>query len=120
MGLFGGIAAVLVFERGWPAGLAMVVPFALAVVVYAAMGAVIAREKVPSFIITLAGLLVFKGLHWLVIHSTTIPIVVGGNSNLYSQLTTFYVPRKVGLALGAVLVALVAWSKLSARRRRRA
>lgn len=118
VGLFGGIAAVLVFERGWPAAVAMLGATALAVGVYTAMGAVIVREKVPSFIITLAGLLVFKGLHWLVIHNTTIPVVTGGDDNLYSLLTTYYLPPAVGHALGALVVAAFAWAKIASRRRR--
>ncbi len=41
------------------------------------MGAIIVTEKIPSFIITLGGLLVFKGVHWLVINNSTIPVVTG-------------------------------------------
>lgn len=36
------------------------------------MGWIIVKEKVPAFIITLGGLLIFKGLFWLVIQNSTI------------------------------------------------
>ena len=56
------------------------------------MGALIAIERIPAFIITLGGLLVFRGLHWLVIENQTVPVVEGGSQNVYSLLTTYYLP----------------------------
>lgn len=105
LGLAGGLAAVLVTKHAWPAPAALVATLVLSVLAYAAMGALIARERIPSFIITLGGLLVFKGLHWLVIESETVPVAPGGTSNAYSVLTTYYLPRLVGYGLCAALVA---------------
>lgn len=120
VGLFGGMAAVLVFERQWPAPGAMGITLLAGIVVYTLMGAVIVRQKVPSFIITLAGLLVFKGLHWLVIHSTTIPVSAGGRENLYSVLTTFYLPPVGGYVLAGLVVGALVWAKIVSRGRRAA
>jgi D-xylose transport system permease protein len=78
------------------------------------MGTLIVRERIPAFIITLGGLLIFKGLFWLVIQNSTVPVTRGGVANLYSMLTTFYVPPVVGLLLAAALVvALVMASRRS-------
>lgn len=118
VGLFGGLAAVLVFFRGMSAPLALLVALVLAIVVWAAMGALIVRQKIPAFIITLGGLLVFKGLHWLVIENRTVPVVEGGKTNLYAQLTTFYLGKELGLLLASVVVLLFAVSRWAARRRR--
>jgi len=52
--------------------------------------------------VPLGGLLIFKGLFWLVIHNSTIPIVQGGRDNLYSLLTTYYLPPPLGYALAAM------------------
>ena len=120
VGLFGGIAAVLVFSHGMSAPLAMFIALALAVGVWTLMGTVIIVERVPSFIITLGGLLVFKGLHWLVIHNQTVPIVEGGKSNLFSLLTTYYLPKPIGFLLAIGIIGVMAWAKISARRRRQA
>jgi D-xylose transport system permease protein len=118
VGLLGGIAAVLVFQHQWPAPLALAAAFVAGLLIWRAMGWLIVRERIPSFIITLAGLLVFKGLFWLVIQNSTVPIVQGGGTNLYSLLTTCYLPQGAGYALAAVVAACLAWLKIASRRRR--
>jgi D-xylose transport system permease protein len=105
VGLVGGIAAVLVFQQGWPAPLAMLAAFAAALVLWFLMGTLIVKQRIPSFIITLGGLLIFKGLFWLVIQNSTVPVSRGDQDNLYSLLTTYYLPTNLGLGLAA-LVAL--------------
>ncbi len=115
VGLIGGLTAVLVSNHQWPAPWAMLVGLLVAVALWFTMGTLIVRERIPAFIITLGGLLVFKGLFWLVIQSHTVPIVVGGGSNLYSQLTTYYLPRPMGYALAAVVVAGLAFVHLRSR-----
>jgi D-xylose transport system permease protein len=122
VGMIGGIAAVLVFDHQWPAWGALAVAALAALVLWALMGSLIVKQRIPSFIITLGGLLVFKGLFWLVIHDSTIPVSRGDEENLYSRLTTFYLPSGAGLALGAILAAALgalAWRARSARAARR-
>lgn len=118
VGLIGAVAAVLVVNSDWPALPALAVTTLLSVLIYAGMGIIIIRERVPAFIITLGGLLVFKGAHWLVIKSETVPVVAGGNENLYSRLTTYYVPSTLGYALGALCIAVVGFFVLRGHRRR--
>ncbi len=119
VGLTGAVAAVLVFNAGWPAPVALAVSALLAVVIWTAMGALIVRQHIPAFIITLGGLLVFKGLHWLTIENRTIPVALGGKVNAYSLLTTYYLPPFAGAALGALLVCLIVALNLRARAERR-
>lgn len=120
VGLLGGIASVLVFERQWPAAVAMATVAVVGICVWLAMGALIVKQHVPSFIITLGGLLVFKGLHWLVIRDATVPIAPGGTSNLYALLTTYYLPPAYGLVLVAAVVLALVISHVRTRRRREA
>ena len=115
VGLIGGLTAVLVSNHQWPAPWAMFVGLLVAVALWFTMGTLIVRERIPAFIITLGGLLVFKGLFWLTIQSHTVPIVIGGGSNLFSQLTTYYLPRPMGYALAAVVVAGLAFVHLRSR-----
>lgn len=105
VGLAGAIAAVLITWHSVPAPLALLVATLAAVVVWALMGALIITERVPAFIITLGGLLVFRGLHWLVIKNSTVPVVAGGSQNLYSMLTTAFLSPLAGYVLVAVAIA---------------
>jgi len=120
VGLLGGVASVLVFRFGWSAPAAMVLVVALGVAIWVAMGALIVKQRVPSFIITLGGLLVFKGLHWLVIENATVPVARGGTVNLYSLLTTYYLPPAAGWLLAGAVVAAIGTTGFLARRRREA
>ena len=45
----------------------MLVSIFAGIAIWFGMGALIVTQRIPAFIITLAGLLVFKGLHWKVI-----------------------------------------------------
>ena len=119
VGLTGAVAAVLVYWHGVPAPVALLLATATAVAIWAGMGALVAIEKIPAFIITLGGLLVFRGLHWLTIKNQTVPIVEGSGSNVYSLLTTYYLPRPAGFALGAFVLAALTASVLRARARRK-
>jgi D-xylose transport system permease protein len=120
VGLLGGVASVMVFEHGWPAAGAMALVLALGVAVWLGMGALIVYQRVPSFIITLGGLLIFKGLHWLVIRSATVPVAPGGQTNLFAALTTYYLPPRFGLALAAAVFVALAAATVASRRRRAA
>jgi len=120
VGLLGGIASVLVFEHKWPAPLGMGTALLIGILIWFSMGNLIVRQKIPAFIITLGGLLIFKGLFWLVIHNSTIPIVQGGRANLYSVLTTFYLPPIVGYTLAAVIIGLLIFTQLRSRKARKA
>jgi D-xylose transport system permease protein len=118
VGLIGGIAAVLVFQQNWPAAGAMGAGLGVALVLWTVMGALIVRQRIPSFIITLGGLLIFKGLFWLVIQNSTVPVSRGDQDNLYSRLTTYYLPQGAGLSLAIAVtlaLAVVAWRARSER-----
>jgi D-xylose transport system permease protein len=118
VGLAGAVAAVLVFWHDVPAPVALLIATFGAVLVWSAMGALIAIERIPAFIMTLGGLLVFRGLHWLVIENQTVPVVEGGSQNVYSLLTTYYLPDVAGYVLAALAVAALVVAALNARKRR--
>src|SRR4029079_17357676 len=100
----------------------LAVALLVALILWRAMGTLIVRQRIPAFIITLGGLLVFKGLFWLVIQNHTVPISIAGaggeviahwawlkqftgldslliftfSGNAYSMLTTGYLGPLVG------------------------
>ncbi len=118
VGLIGGIGSVLVFHYHWPAIAAMAAGVVVALIIWSLMGTLIVRQKVPAFIITLGGLLSFKGLFWLVIQNSTVPVTHGTEINLYSALTTYYLPAWGGYALAALIVGALVLSHLKSRRQR--
>jgi D-xylose transport system permease protein len=119
VGLTGAVGAVLIYWVGVPAPIALLVAAIGAVLVWAAMGSLIVVQRVPAFIITLGGLLVFKGLHWLTIRNQTVPIVEGGGTNAYSLLTTYYLLPVAGYVLAAIVIIAMVAGALRARTRRR-
>jgi D-xylose transport system permease protein len=119
VGLIGGVAAVLVFQNEWPAGAAMAAGLGVALVAWTIMGTLIVSQRIPSFIITLGGLLIFKGIFWLVIQNSTIPVSRGDEDNLYSLLTTYYFPPYASYALGAGVslgLGVLLWRGASGRK----
>jgi len=119
VGLLGGIASVLIMKHNWPSLLAMGAALIAGLLIWSAMGTVVVRQKIPSFIITLGGLLVFKGLFWLVIHNATVLVTPGGTENFLSLLTTYYLPAAPGYLLAAAVLAGLIAAQLRANRRRK-
>ena len=120
VGMLGGLAAVLVFYHHWPAPFAMLVATSAGVVLWGGMGLAIVKLRIQAFVITLGGLLVFKGLFWLAIRSSTVPVVGTEGQNCFSHLTTAYVTPGWGLLATipvAVVILVSQWShhKLRAR-----
>lgn len=109
VGLIGGIAAVLVVQHEMAAPLALLIALLAAVTLWSLMGTLIIKQRIPSFIITLGGLLVFKGLFWLVIENSSVPVARGDETNLYALLTTYYLPAKFGLILATAASLIIAW-----------
>lgn len=122
VGLTGGVASVLIMRLHVPAPLALLAGLLLALLLWRAMGTLIVSQGIPAFIITLGGLLTCKGLFWLVIRNTTVPVVAGGQKNLFSILTTYYLPPLPSYLLAALVIAALAaarWRKLRLGERER-
>jgi D-xylose transport system permease protein len=118
LALLSGIATVLTTKAGFPAPLSLSIGLIVGLILWWGKGILIVKERIPAFIVTLAGMLVFRGLFWLVIQNQTVPVVAGGQTNLYSQISTWYLPPMAGYGLAAVVILMMALFTLSARRRR--
>ena len=104
MGLLGGAAAIFDVWLGWPLPLTIVVTLAMGLVLGAWNGWWVAYRKVPSFIVTLAGMLAFRGILIGITNGTT----VSPTSAAMSQIGQSYLPN--GIGFGAIgLMAFVAW-----------
>lgn len=72
---FGAQAGAWVPIPPWTAASSMLFAVVIALVIWWLMGTLIVRERIPSFIVSLGGLLVFRGLFWLLIEYKTVPVV---------------------------------------------
>lgn len=120
LALLSGLATVLTTKAGLPAPLSLTISLAAGLVIWWGKGLLIVKERIPAFIVTLAGLLVFRGLFWLVIQNQTVPVVPGGQTNLYSLISTYYLPSLLGYVLAVLIIAGFSWAAIRARKQRRA
>ena len=106
MGLLGGVAAIFDVWLGWPLPLTVAVTLVLGLVLGAWNGWWVAYRKVPSFIVTLAGMLAFRGILIGITNGTT----VSPTSAAMSQIGQSYLSDSVGFTIGVLgLLAFVAW-----------
>ena len=120
LGLAGGVAAVLTTQYAWPSGFAMLAAIGLAMALWFGMGSLIVRERIPAFIVTLGGLLIFRGLFWHVSGMRTVEISIGGQDNLFKLLNAYRVPPTAGLILVSIAVCVLVALRLRADEQRRA
>ena len=106
MGLLGGVAAIFDVWLGWPLPLTVAVTLVLGLVLGAWNGWWVAYRKVPSFIVTLAGMLAFRGILIGITNGTT----VSPTSAAMSQIGQSYLSDSIGFTIGVIgLLAFVAW-----------
>ena len=122
-GFVGALAAVLMVEYNWHFVPATIVCLIVGGVIGAAQGWFVAYFKIPSFIVTLAGMLVFKGLALALLAGQS----VGPFPVEFQRLSSGFIPdplagtdlRLTSLLLGAgVALAMVvsAWRERSNHR----
>ena len=102
MGLLGGAAAIFAVWLGWPLPLTIVVTLALGLLLGAWNGWWVAYRKVPSFIVTLAGMLAFRGVLVGITNGTT----VAPTSPAMSQIGQSYLPDGIGFGFGVIGLGL--------------
>ncbi|ATA26088.1 sugar ABC transporter permease [Brenneria goodwinii] len=106
MGLLGGAAAIFDVWFGWPLPLTIVVTLVLGLLLGTWNGWWVAYQKVPSFIVTLAGMLAFRGILIGITNGTT----VSPTSDAMSQIGQSYLPSGAGFLFGALgLMVFILW-----------
>lgn len=102
-GLLGAVSAMAFVRRGYPLTVAFLLPVALGALLGFLQGNLVARLRIPPFIVTLGGMLVFQGtLLGLTGGVTTSP------TSAYLVVGQSYVPRGVGWSLCALLALILA------------
>ncbi|HZH90618.1 MAG TPA: sugar ABC transporter permease [Pyrinomonadaceae bacterium] len=112
VGFIGGVAAVAQGSNNW--GLLPTIAAAIIVglAVSQAQGALVAYANIPAFIVTLGGLLAWRGVVLGMTRGETIPITLPGFKAIGQQFVT----RPAGLALALLAVAGIVW--MNVRRHR--
>ena len=116
MGLLGGAAAIFDVWFGWPLPLTIAVTLVMGLLLGAWNGWWVAYRKVPSFIVTLAGMLAFRGILVGITNGTTVSPISPG----MSQIGQSYLPSGIGFGFGVVgLVLFVLWQWRLRQRRQK-
>ncbi|MGY4827164.1 multiple monosaccharide ABC transporter permease [Sphaerotilaceae bacterium SBD11-9] len=122
-GFIGAVAAVLMVQHEWNFVAASLVCIAVGAAIGAAQGWFVAFARIPSFIVTLAGMLVFKGLALALLAGQS----VGPFPELFQKLSSGFIPDPLGggvfgnelrttsLLIGAAAAALLVFFKVRGR-----
>jgi D-xylose transport system permease protein len=113
VGLAGGVAAMMQ-EPGGLAG-ALGAAIVVGILIGAFQGALVAYANIPAFIVTLGGLLAWRGVILGLSKGATIPVRIP----FFRELGVGKVSPTVGLVLAALAVVAVVWTNISRNRARR-
>ncbi|MCB0205603.1 MAG: sugar ABC transporter permease [Anaerolineae bacterium] len=120
----GALAAVMMVNYNVNFIVTLIVALILGAVIGAAQGYWVAYQKIPAFIVTLAGMLVFRGLTLALLQGQSVgPFPTG-----FQKLSTGFVPDLLGagsvnltsLLLGALVSAAIVYMDFRGRRKQQA
>ena len=112
LGLAGGIAAM---TQGWGLAASLASAIVIGVAVGALQGTLVAYANIPSFIVTLGGLLTWRGVILYLSKGETIPVRL----SVFRQLGVALVAPASGLVLAGVAIVSIAWLTIRQQRARR-
>ncbi len=121
VGFIGGLAAVMMVNWDLPSFIVIPVCLATGILIGAAQGYWIAYWRIPSFIVTLAGMLVFRGLTLWLLEGQS----VGPFPREFQLLSTGFVvdifgtakPNITAILLGALTAGSIVYLAVRSRRR---
>lgn len=104
LGLLGGVTAIMDYTYHMPMGVTVATVIVMGVAIGLFNGYWIAYLRVPSFIVTLAGFLAFRGILLGITEGTTVPLESQG----LVLIGQGYLPVMMGNILGAIVFVLLA------------
>jgi D-xylose transport system permease protein len=118
VGLAGGIAAAAGSQAwlGWGLIPSLAAGIAVGLLIGVAQGALVAYANIPAFIVTLGGLLVWRGVIKGISKGQTIPLELSG----FKSIGQCYIAPVAGYIIAAIACAAIIWLAVrrdSARRR---
>lgn len=115
VGLTGGIAAILLTWLGYGLVAALVAAVLAGLLIGALQGSLTAYANIPAFIVTLGGLLVWRGAIKGLTQSNTIPVALQSFRDIGQQ----YVSKPTGWVIAVAAVAAIAFLNVRRDRARR-
>lgn len=114
LGLVGGVVALLLTEAGSGVPVAVLGALVLAVAIGALHGWLVARAGIPAFIVTLGGLLAWRGVLKWATDAETIPIIDEGFLVIGQQYLDPRIGWLIASSVSAAVVLRVLWNFRSA------
>ena len=111
LGLLGGIAAIMDYTYHFPMAVTVSTVIALGIAIGLFNGYWVAYLRVPSFIVSLAGFLAFRGMLLGITKGTTVPLESQG----LVLIGQGYLPITFGNILGVVVFGLLAFLAIKTR-----
>jgi len=115
VGLAGGVAAIAQGWFGWGLVPSLAAGIAVGIAIGAVQGTLVAYINIPAFIVTLGGLLAWRGVILGLSRGETIPIRLPG----FKSIGQDYVGPIVGWLIAAIAVAAILWLTINRNRARR-
>lgn len=112
VGLTGTIAAVLQVWYHMPTVISILIVLAVGILAGMAQGYWVAYRGVPAFIITLGGMLIFKGIKLGISKGASIAPM----SDSFKAISQSYIPPTVSWIIGIVAIGLVIFTTLRSRK----
>ncbi len=100
-GLTGGIAAMINVWGKQPSLISVAGALAIGLLAGAVQGAIVAYRRIPAFIVTLGGLMAFRGALWAATRAKDIPL----NAGFFKNIGKDYLPESWGWILAGAIVA---------------
>ena len=98
----------------WPAVPSVIVPIALCAVCGLVQGLLVAWVRMPSFVVTLGGFLVFEGIAYHILGGSTVNVT----DTFIISLGTYYLPTGLSWVIAAAVVAVYVLASLARLRAR--
>lgn len=115
----GGLVAIMMNHWGWPVPLALLAGLLIGALVGCWQGFWIAYMGIPAFIVTLAGMLIFRGLAIVLVGQTVAPLPTSFNSIGSGSLPNFLGflgnMDMVTVLIGAIAIAGLIYSQIRGR-----
>jgi len=110
----GGLLAVLNTQLQFSPVVSVLAVIGCGLLVGLAQGYFVAFQRVPAFIVTLGGMMVFRGASMLLLRNSTVPL----ENSWISSIGTAYVSSTIGWVITFTILGLFIGSQISERRSR--